>query len=174
MDGGSLVTLCLRLAGLLVVVSTLSNVPYFLTDLTRGGERVDIRTFAIGSVAPLMIQLSLGLALIFSPRQVAEKMLRVPIADPATPVVAATFERAAYAVLGGYFAVTGAGSLLFTAAKLRIYQQAVDNYPTSVPLPPLLPDDFAWLCLGIFQVVVGTLLFIGSGAIARWRGRLNQ
>ncbi|WP_119420569.1 hypothetical protein [Desertibaculum subflavum] len=174
MEGRALVILALRLAGLFVVVTAattlLTSFPHFLLAQRDPGPRADALVYGTAYLAPALIQLAVGLVLLRYPLQVAARALRIPISDPSS-IDASQFERVAYVVLGVYFVVMGTETLLFVLAKLRLHALLAVPHPT-IPLE-VTSFDFASISVGAFKILVGALLVLGGGVLARWRSRLT-
>ncbi|MBD9393270.1 hypothetical protein [Acidovorax sp. ACV01] len=167
MDHRSLSRLLLRIAGVVVVVATLTSVPKSIVTLVvAAGQDADVSplmTAVVASLVPLLI----GLALIWLPGTVANWLVDDTVTDKSESDTAANLQAIALSVLGFYFVASALFDAVFWVARIRLYAAVIASNEAFAGMPPLMPDDFGSMVATGAQAVVGVLLLLGSKGAGR-------
>jgi len=175
MEHRALAALIIRIAGLLVIVSSVSKGaesigPIFRSDLF---EKVGISLLLLSIAVSVVIPVILGVVLINFPRSVATKVLRIEGLDPASEKEVRPLQQVAFAAIGLWLTIYAILDAVYVYARARIYNRFFESMPAHVALP-LGSDDFGSLISSGLQLLIGLFLLIGHrgivNALARFRG----
>jgi len=180
MDTRSLSALIIRILGVILIVNIIGLVPGLVRDylavqgVGNDAARVDaaLRNALIIS-AVLLAELSIGLALIYFPRSISNRMVSEGIPAEGSSGFAA-LQRICFSALGLYWLLAGLSGLLFGYSKYKLYYAIIESTPGYANLPVLGPDGFASLASDGLSLIIGLALLLGSrgltGLLARIRG----
>ena len=128
MDTRTLAATLLKVAGLVIALHALMNLPSYFPLGTPGGPPPSPSLAIAGAALNVLPPFLLGLALWFFPGRVSNKIITPPVEGEATTV--ASIERVAVTVLGLYFLTWGLADL---ARQLAILAQLEENRKIIVP-----------------------------------------
>jgi hypothetical protein len=170
----ALASLILRIAGLLVIVYSITNaaktlMPVFMpsTAPPLSGWPITL-TVVVGVVLPVAI----GLVLIYFPGPIASAALRVDGVEVA-PDEIGPLQQVAFSAIGLWLALFAIVDAAYYYGKTRLYLRYVEDSPTYVKMPPLLPDDFGGYVSCVIQLILGILLIVGSRGLVKVLARLR-
>lgn len=152
MDLRTLTKLVLKLAGIYILVSALFAVPSVV---------VAQREFWAVSSISLALWFIVGLALLWFPGVVINRVIHVDASSVAGAPSALRILRVGIILLGFFFLITGASRLAFTWAASRFFYSVVNPYPGFAG-PNLRPEDFANYTANLLQCALGLLLLVRS------------
>lgn len=167
MDHRALSRLLLRIAGVVVIVATLTSVPKSVVALVvAAGQDADVSplmTALLASFVPVLI----GIALVWLPGSVANRLVdNTPTGSDSSEAVA-HLHAIALSVLGFYFVATAIFDAAFWLARIKLYAAVIDGSEVFAGVPKVMPDDFAGMVATGLQALVGLVLVLGSKGAAR-------
>jgi len=180
MDSRSLSALIVRILGVIIIINVIGLVPGLVRDYLalRGvgndAARMDAAQQNAVIVSALMVaEISIGLALIYFPKSIANRMVSAAMPAEGGGGFAA-LQRICFSTLGLYWMVAGLNGLAFGYAKFKLYYAVTESVPGYAKLPVLDPDTFAGLITDGLTFALGLILLLGSrgfaGLLARIRG----
>jgi hypothetical protein len=175
MEHRVLAALIMRIAGLLVIVSSVSKAaesigPIFRPDLF---EKVGISLLLLSIVVSVIIPIILGVVLIYFPRSVATKVLRIEGLDPASENELRPLQQVAFAAIGLWLTIYAILDAVYVYARARIYLRFFEDIPAHVKPPQITSDDFASLIMSGLQLLIGLVLLIGHRGIVNALAKLR-
>lgn len=179
MDSRALANLIVRLSGLIVVVYAVTSSAKTIAQIfdTPFSQGIPYSDLALSAFFSLGIPLIVGLALIYFPATIARKALRIEAADIDSNS-ASLLQYVAFSSIGLWLVVFSIIDATYFLGKTRLYLRYFQDYSATMPMPPMLPDDFAGMVSCGVQLVLGLLLFIGSRGLVKlgenFRGREAQ
>lgn len=167
MDHHALSRLLLRIAGLVVIVATLTSVPKSIVTLVvaagQDANSSPLLTAMIASLVPLLI----GVALVWLPGTVANRLVDDTHASSGPGDTTASLQGIALSVLGFYFVAQALFDTVFWVARIKLYSAVIDSNGAFAGTPSVMPDDFAGMVATGVQALFGVVLLFGSKGVGR-------
>lgn len=167
MDHHALSRLLLRIAGVVVLVATLTAVPKSIVTLVvAAGQEANaspLITAIIASLVPLMI----GMALVWLPGTVANRLVDSTSTGNSQVDAAASLQAVALSVIGFYFFASSLFDAVFWVARIKLYSAVMESSEAFAGAPAVMPDDFAGMVATGVQALAGVLLLLGSKGVGR-------
>jgi hypothetical protein len=166
----------LRIAGLLIIVSTITNAarsfgPFVDFDTVR---KLGIGLLVLSILISVAIPILLGLLLVYFPRTITTRVLKIEGLEAGNESNTNALQRIAFATIGLWLAVYAVIDTVYTYAKARLYFRFIEEMPSYAKPPSLSPDDFAGFVSSALQLIIGLWLVFGNrgvvNALARLRG----
>jgi hypothetical protein len=175
MEHRALAALIVRIAGLLIVVSAITNAaksfgPLFHPD---SSEKIGLGLLLLSAVVSVIIPVVLGLVLIYFPGAVTTKVLRIEGIETRGEIQVRPLQQVAFAAIGLWLVVYAILDSIYIYAKTRIYIRLLEEMPAYVKPPSISPDDFAGYVSSGVQLLIGILLLVGSRGLANAISRLR-
>jgi hypothetical protein len=156
-DVRELTKLALKLAGLYILVTTLTAVPSLIATP---------RAFTTEWGLSLGLYGLIGVALFLIPGRIVSDVIHLPSDATQGALSAEKLARVGAILLGVYFTVGAIFGLVHTYAKARLHHIWFWPHPGSRG-PDLTPDDFGYLVANAIELVIGLLLWFGSRYVIR-------
>ena len=167
MDHHALSRLLLRIAGVVVIVATLTSVPKSIVTLAvAAGQDASVSpllTAMIASLVPLLI----GIALIWLPGTVANRLVDDTPASGDQGNTAASLQAIALSAIGFYFVASALFDAVFWVARIKLYAAVIESNQAFEGVPPVMPDDFAGMVATGVQALVGIVVLLCSKGVGR-------
>ena len=167
MDHHALSRLLLRIAGVVVIVATLTAVPKSIVTLVvAAGQETNaspLITAIIASLVPLMI----GMALVWLPGTVANRLVDSTPTGNSQVDAAASLQAVALSIIGFYFFASSLFDAVFWVARIKLYSAVMGSSEAFAGAPAVMPDDFAGMVATGVQALAGVLLLLGSKGVGR-------
>ncbi|HEU5178090.1 MAG TPA: hypothetical protein VFU24_11620 [Burkholderiales bacterium] len=175
MEHRALASLILRIAGLLLVVTTVANAAKSFAPLFYAGnpDKVGIGLLLLAGFVTVVIPILLGIVLIYFPRAMTTRVLRVEGLESGDASNTAALQRVAFAVTGMWLAAYAVIDSVYTYARVRLYYRFLEEMPSYARPPSISADDFAALVSSALQLVIGLWLLIGNRGIVNALSRLR-
>jgi hypothetical protein len=175
MDHKALSALILRIAGLLVIVYTVTNVaksfgPFFDPTTMRG---VSVWPVVVASLLSVGLPILIGLLLIYFPKTIAINVLKVQGAE-VNPEDIRPLQRVAFSTVGLWLALYAVIDAVYFWGKARLYFQYMEGMPAYGKAPALPPDDFGGLLSCAVQLIIGICLLLGSRGLVNMLARVRE
>lgn len=167
MDYKNLTSLLIRLAGFFILVNAITNMPaYFTYALSAKDDNAPLWVIIFGAVLPIAIPTLVGLALIYFPRTISNKLV-YDTDDVKTLVDAAPqLESIAISILGVYLLFRAVSDAVYHLSRLFIYYKVISSDISYRGIPSVLPQDFGYLIATGIEFLLAFWLILGSKGIA--------
>jgi hypothetical protein len=174
METRTLAALLLRIAGLIVIVSSLTGAAKTFGPMINPEviAKLGLGWLFLAAAVSIVVPVLLGLVLIYFP-SVTSHTLKID-ASPPTDSEIAPLQRVAFAAIGLWLSLNAVLDTVYVFAKIRLYQRLVEDMPSYGRASALLPDDFATLVTAALQLVFGIWLLFGNRALANILGRFRS
>ena len=168
MEHRALAALLIRLVGLWELVTALNALPnsvgYF-----AGGDYV--RTWGFGTTVLLAtvsvgFPLVLGLLLLYFPRTIAARVLRIEGIEPESTAEAGLLERVAIWIMGLWFTAQGCLDAMHALSKWYFQRRYFEEQYPGTTTTFFTPESAANLVVAVLQLVVGLWMLLGSRGLA--------
>ena len=176
MEHRALVALILRIAGLLIIVTTVTGAvrgfgPWLfpLNTTDNGGIPLLLLSLFVGVVIPVTI----GIGLIYFPSTVASRVLKIEGLELNVDNSTAPFQRVAFAAIGLWFTVHALVDATYVYAKIRLYFYLLKDVSSAPMLPEIAAGDFAALIATGLKLIIGIWLLIGNRGLVNMLERLR-
>lgn len=167
MDHHALSRLLLRIAGVVVIVATLTTVPKSIVALVvaagQDANASPLLTAMIASLVPLLI----GIALVWLPGTVANRLVDDTPTRNSQGDTSAGLQAVALSIVGFYFLASSLFDAVFWVARIKLYSAVIETSEAFAGAPAIMPDDFAGMVATVVQALAGILLLLGSKSIGR-------
>jgi hypothetical protein len=175
MEQRGLAALIVRIAGLLIVVSAITNFAESLGPLFRSDslQKIGVELLLLSAVISLVIPIVLGLVLIYFPVAITIKVLRVDALEAAAEIQVRPLQQVAFAAIGLWLVIHAILDFVYVYAKSQIYIRFFEDMPAYAKPLPVLPDDFASYVSSGVQLLFGVSLLVGSRGLANVISRLR-
>jgi hypothetical protein len=172
MDYRSLTALAIRLAGVLILVSGIAQIPNTFVNLYvyAGRDALSPAIFPIifATITAASGPLIIGVLIIYFPSLVVNRVLNVDSLGPEGSVQYRDLQALAFSVLGLYFFSSGIFDAAYWIGKGRIYFHLVEAAALGFPRPPAMgPDEVGGLFAAGLQILAGLGLFFGGRGLVR-------
>lgn len=175
MDYKDLTSLLVRLAGLVMVVLTVADLPNWIPPgmaLLRKKSFLEC-IFVVG--VPLIIPLLVGASLAFFPRSIANKIIRADNLPPEPAGILPQLEQVAFGVLGMYLLFRGLSDMVFHLSEMLFLQRQASMAHVKITEPILTPTKFGYLVATVGEIVFAVWLLVGTkgvlGVVRRLRSQ---
>jgi hypothetical protein len=173
-DHKALSALILRIAGLLIVVFTITNaaknLDFFFSPSTPQG--VSVWPMLAATLVSVGLPVLVGLLLVYFPSAIATRVLKVQGADVNVDDIKA-LQCVAFSTLGLWLTLYAVVEAVYYWAKARLYLQYIAEMRWQGTLPPMQPDDFGGLVSCAVQLVFGIWLLVGNRGLVNVLARLR-
>jgi hypothetical protein len=174
MDHKALSALILRLAGLLVIVYTVTNVaksfgPFFDPTTMRG---VGVWQVLVAALLSVGLPILIGLLLVYFPSTIATSVLKVQGGEVSAEDVR-PLQRVAFSTLGLWLTLYSVIDAVYFWGRARLYFQYIEDMPAYGNAPALTPGEFGGLLSCAVQLVIGVCLLLGSRGLVNLLARIR-
>jgi hypothetical protein len=175
MEHRALASLIIRIAGLLVIVSAITNAaryfgPFFYADATQKvGVAVVLLSVFISVVMPVL----LGLLLVYFPGTTTTRVLRIEGLEAGDENNTKPLQRVAFGAIGMWLAAYALIDSVYVYARTRLYFRMLEEMPSYAKLPAMNADDFGNLVASALQLIIGIWLLLGNRGIVNVLTRLR-
>ena len=178
MDLRGISNIFVKLAGAVIVVwAVLSMSRGTIAAIQMRSEDVSLWAIAVGAALPSFIPLIAGVLLIYFPSSVTNRVLGSDEELNVSSLVLSRIEAIGYSVLGAYLVVVAVTDSLYLYGRMRLFYKYVENQSLQY-MPPITPDDFAFILGTLGKFVLGIGLILGARGLAtlfqRMRGRAGD
>lgn len=175
MEYRMLAALIIRLAGLLLIVSTVNSAAKSFSYFIHAGsaEKVGIGLLLLSVFVSAILPVVIGALLIYFPKAVTTNVLKIQGLESGTENDLRPLQRVAFAVVGLWLVVYAILDAVYVYAKTRVYFRILEEMPSYSKLPPISPDDFGSIVSAVLQLVIGLWLLIGNRSIVNVLARLR-
>src|SRR5438128_1609531 len=176
MEHRALAALIIRIAGLLVIVSAITNAarsfgPFFDPATV---QKVGLGLLLFSTLMSVGIPILLGLVLVYFPGAITTRVLRIEGLDAGGENNTKPLQRVAFATIGLWLTTYALIDAVYFYAKARLYFRILEEMPAYSKPPLISPDDFGGLVASGLQLIIGLWLLLGNrgivNALARLRG----
>lgn len=174
MDHRSLSNLLIRLAGVIIIISSVLAIPHTVVSLATTGSPGDSLTSAIimAGVSTLLPAL-IGLGLLWFPGTVTNRVICEAKGDTSITTDPVNLQQLVFSALGMYFFASSLFDAVYWLSRLKLYYAALDVLPSFQKAPFILPDDFAGMMSTATEFIVGIYLLFGSKGISNLVAKLR-
>lgn len=167
MDHHALSNLLLRVAGVIIVVSSVLSVPPTVIGLaTNDSSSGNLTSAVLMSGLAALLPLLVGLVLLWFPGTVTHRIVGVRHEEASAVADGEKLRQLAFSVLGLYFVSSALFDAVYWYARLKLYHSTVAAEFAYMMPPVVLQDDFAGMLSTGSQLIVGLLLLFGSKGIS--------
>lgn len=175
MEHRALASLIIRIAGLLVIVSAITNAarsfgPFF--DPTTV-QKIGIGLLLLSTLVSVGIPILLGLVLVYFPSAITTRVLRIEGLDAGGENDTRPLQRVAFATIGLWLTAYALIDAVYLYAKARLYFRILEEMAAYSKPPPISPDDFGSLVSSGMQLIIGLWLLVGNRGIVNVLARLR-
>lgn len=168
MEFRALAALILRIAGLLIIVSSMTwtartYISFFFPEPI---EKIGVAVLLISSAVSLFVPILLGLCLIYLPGTVISRILKIDGLDATTASSVAPLQRISFAAIGLWLVIWALIDGIYIYSKTQLYFRIIQDMPSNWRPPAISPDDFASIISTALQFLLGIWLLFGNRAIA--------
>jgi len=174
MEHKALSALMIRIAGVIVLVYSITNAAGYLVPYLypRSTEGLELWPVLMSVIVTIVIPVCLGLFLIYFPHSITARVLKVegtPIdADAVKPL-----QRVAFSAIGLWLTLYAVIDATYYFARSRLYGSFDRDHAYSSD-PRLLPDDWGGLISAALQLVIGVSLLFGSRGLVNLLARIRS
>jgi hypothetical protein len=163
--------LLVKIAGLIVIVSAVIDLPVLLGRMLPMEAPMTARDVITMTLMPPAIAGLIGLVMFWGAGRIVDRLLVEPAAPgQAGGVDLRAVEEIAIAALGLYFVATGIADAFYYWGKAGLYYRYVAE--NGFPMPPIAPDDFGGFVSTAARLAIGLVLVLLSRGIVTARRRL--
>ena len=168
MEHRALAALILRIAGLLIIVTSITwtartYISFFFPEPV---EKIGLGVLLASTAISLFVPIILGLFLICLPGTVISRILRIDGLDATASSSIAALQRVSFASIGLWMVVWALIDGLYVYSKTQLYYRLIQEMPAYAKPAAISPDDFASIISTILQFVFGVWLLFGNRGIA--------
>lgn len=163
--------LAIKIAGLIIIVSAVTDVPHLLGRLLPLQPPMTARDVVAMAFAPPAIAALIGLLMFWGAGRIADRLLVAP-APPGQSggLDLRGIEEIVIAALGLYLVATGIADAVYYWGKVGLYHRMVTE--NTFPMPVILEGDFGGILSTAARLLIGAMLFLLSRGIVAIRRRL--
>jgi hypothetical protein len=166
-----LARLLVKIAGLVVIVSALSDLPTNLSRLITADASASVLAMSLMTFGPASISICAGLIMIWGAGNITDHLLYLPSTRPDNgPLAFAEIEEIAVSLLGLYLVANGLAEALYYWGKTELYYDYVVAHAYSGQ--KIAPAEFGGLIAGGVRVAIGLALFFGNRGLISLRRKL--
>src|SRR5262245_7310380 len=163
----ALAALIVRVAGLLVIVSSITYAtksfgPFLVADMA---QKVGLELLLASALVSVVIPIALGLVLVYFPGTITSQVLRIEGLESGNESDLRALQRVAFATIGLWLTLYAVIDAVYFYSKARLYFKILEDMPAYSKPPPLSPDDFGGLVSSGLQFIIGLGLLIGNRGI---------
>ncbi|WP_395678159.1 hypothetical protein [Inquilinus sp.] len=163
--------LAIKIAGLIIIVVAVTDVPHLLAGMLPLQPPMTVRDVVAMAFTPPAIAALIGLLMVWGAGRIADRLL----AGPAAPAQDGGLdlrgvEEVAIAAIGLYFVATGIADAVYYWGKIGLYHRFITE--NALAMPVILEADFGGILSAAARVVIGALLFLLSRGVVAMRRRL--
>ncbi|MFA6901487.1 MAG: hypothetical protein WC236_00220 [Gallionellaceae bacterium] len=174
MDHRSLSNLLIRLTGVIILLSSILEMPRTVVSLSTTIDQGDsLESAIVMSALAVLLPSLIGLFLLWFPDTVTNRLLSRPESEAAVAVDYKKLQQLAFCALGLYFISSALYDALYWFAKVKMYYSVFAVELTYMKAPTLLPDDFAGIVSTALQFVIGIVLLLGGNGISTFVSKLR-
>ncbi|MGO4127667.1 hypothetical protein AB4Z01_24960 [Inquilinus sp. YAF38] len=163
--------LLVKIAGLVVIVSAVIDLPVLLARSLPVQEPMTARDVVTMALVPPAIAALIGIVMFWGAGRIVDRLLVEPAAPgQGTGLDLRAIEEIAIAALGLYFVATAIADAFYYWGKAALYYRVVTE--NGYPIPPITPDDFAGFVSTAARLAIGVVLVLLSRGIVAVRRRL--
>jgi hypothetical protein len=163
--------LLVKIAGLIVIVSAVIDLPVLLARSLPIQEPMIARDVIAMALVPPAIAVLVGIVLFWGAGRIVDRLLVVPATSgPGGGPDLRAVEEIAIAALGLYFVATGIADAFYYWGKAGLYYRYVTE--NNFPLPVIAADDFGGFFSTAARLAIGVVLVLLSRGIVAVRRRL--
>lgn len=163
--------LLVKIAGLVIIVSAVIDLPVLLARSLPIEEPMTARDVIAMALVPPAIAVLIGIVMFWGAGRIADRLLVAPAAPGrGGSLDLRAIEEIAIAALGLYFAATAIADAFYYWGKAGLYYRYVTE--NNIPLPVIAADDFGGFVSTAVRLAIGLILVLLSRGIVAVRRRL--
>jgi hypothetical protein len=163
--------LLVKIAGLVIIVSAVIDLPVLLARSLPIQEPMTARDVIAMTLVPPAIAVLIGIVMFWGAGRVVDRLLVAPAAPgQGGGLDLRAIEEIAIAALGLYFVATAIADAFYYWGKAGLYYRYVTE--NNIPLPVIAADDFGGFVSTAARLAIGVVLILFSRGIVAVRRRL--
>lgn len=163
--------LLIKIAGLIIIVSAVTDLPRLLGRMLPIEAPATVRDVIAMALVPPAIAGLIGIAMVWGAGRIVDRLLVVPATPgPGGSHDLRAVEEIAIAAMGLYFIATGIADAFYYWGKAGLYYHYITE--NTFPMPAILPDDFGGFISTGVRLAIGVMLVLLSRGVVAARRRL--
>jgi hypothetical protein len=176
MEHRALAALMVRLVGLWELVVAVGSIPASILPFFEPAylQKAGLAVALASAFSMFGVPFILGLLLIYFPKTVVTRVLRIEGIEPQDGGEARFLERVAVSALGLWFAVQAVIDQVYHLSKWHLYRRMmVDSYSGAAG-PSIGPQEYAGIIAATIQLALGLWLLLGARGLVNALERLRR
>ena len=171
MRHSDLARLLVRITGLVIIVSTIAQLPFLLVRALPGVARELSTALLMATLGMAALSIFVGLMVFWGAGRLVDHFVspRDGASPASTTINLQPIEELAIAILGIYIATDGVGEIIYALGKGKLYSDLIGDMAIPVHLSP---SKFASFLAGGARIIIGLVLVLKARGLAALRRRL--